>query len=271
MREEVLTEERSMERPSMKPERHVVLLDGDRCLWRTERFMEIIYERLEYHGIPREQMADLKAKTEAEGGSFDTLTALRAHYEDEIVNRVIDEVSEEALSRHDLPYDDERCLLTPGARELMESIPQADRIIVTRGGEEMQLLKLQTITRIDTSRDLYEITDRDDKGRMVFESYVPDEDRFVLRWVRNANGDIVATHVTLVEDKAKAFRGFQYLGDKVKGFLLRVPGEPTLPSQGLLEGEKLPPNVEVVESLYAVRDAVSALGGTALGSDFARN
>lgn len=271
MTTEVLTEEQSMERSFMQPERHIVLLDGDRCLWRTERFMEIIYDRLEHHGIPREQMANLKAKTEAEGGSFDTLTALRAHYEDEIVDQVIDEVREEALSRYDLPYDDEHCLLTPGARELMESIPRADRIIVTRGGEEMQLLKLQTITRIDTSRDLYEITDRDDKGRMVFESYVPDEDRFVLRWVRNANGDIVATHVTLVEDKAKAFRGFEYLEGRVTGYLFRDPGEKTLPSQELPEGEELPPNVEIVESLYAVRDAIPTLGGTALGRGLIRN
>lgn len=265
MTEQQVGEEQSMERQSRQAERRVVFIDGDRCFWRTERFMEIIYEKLELHGISRERMAELKKETEAGGGSFDTFDTLRSLYDGALIDRIGTEVEEEAVSRQNLPYDDERCLLMPGARELFMSISPENRILLTRGGEEMQLLKLRGIAGIDTQRDLYEITDRDDKGRMLVESFVTEEGKFVFRWVRNAPGAIEADCVTLVEDKGKAFAGLELLGGRASGYWYQDPAEPQLPSQVLPADMILPPNVEVISSLYSVRDAIAALGGIALG------
>lgn len=221
--------------------------------------MEILYEKLKLHNIYRAEIADLKAKTEAEGGSFDTLTALRGIYDGAVIDQIAKEVEDEAAMRRNLPYENERCLLMPGARELATSIPSENRIVLTRGGEEMQLMKLRGIAGIDTEKDLYEITDREDKGTMLLESFVPDEGKFIFRWVRNAPGDITATHVTLVDDKAKAFLGLELLGDRASGYWYRDPNEPLLPSQELPQGVALPDTVEVVNSLYAARDAIASL------------
>lgn len=260
-----------MERQTRQPERRVVFIDGDRCFWRTERFMDIIYDVLERHGISRAQMAEMKQKTEAEGGSFDTFETLRGMYDGALVDQMGREVESEALSRKDLPYEDERCLLMPGARELMSSIPPHNRVMLTRGGEEMQLLKLRGIAGIDTDTEMFEITDRSDKGRMLVEAFVPEKNKFVFRWIRNAGGDIEATHATLVEDKGKAFAGLELLGDRANGFWYHYPDEPQLPSQQLPAGMTLPPNVEVISSLYSARDAIVTLGGTALEKSFARS
>lgn len=239
--------------------RRLIFLDGDRCCWRTERFMEVIYERLELHGISRTKMAHLKEMTEAKGGSFDTFNALRSIYDAAIIDRIAREVEDEAAMRQNLPYDNERCLLMPGARELMALIPSENRTILTRGGEEMQLIKLRGIAGIDTEKDLYEITDREDKARMLVESFVPGEEKFIFRWIRNAPGDVVATHATLVDDKAKAFLGLESLGDRANGYWYREFGEVLLPSQELPQGAVLSGNVEIIDSLYAVRDAIASL------------
>jgi len=259
-----LQKERSMERQPKQPERHLVFIDGDRCFWNSERFMDIIYEKLELRGISRGEMADIKKETEATGGSFDTFEALRAMYDGALIDQLAEEVEEEAASRAQLPYEDPRCLLMPGARELVASIAPGNRIFLTRGGEEMQLMKLRGIAGVDVNNDLFEITNRDDKGRMLVESYHPDRELFVFRWVRNAPGDLEATHATLVEDKGKAFAGLEQLGDRVSGYWYQDPNEPQLLSQRLPEGMVLPDTVEVVDSLFAVRDSIRLLGTTAL-------
>lgn len=253
-----------MEQQPSQPERRIFFFDGDRCTWNTERFMEIIYEKLELHNITRGSLAKIKQETEASGGSFDTFEALRARYDEALVDQVAREVEDEAIARQQLPYDDEKCLFMPGARELLASVAPENRILLTRGGEEMQLIKLRGIVGIDTKKDLFEITDRDDKGMMIVESYDAERDIFVFRWVRNAQGDIEATHATIVEDKGKAFAGMESLGGRASGYWYQAPNEPQLPSQRLSEGMQLPSNVEIVQSLYAVRDAIRGLGTTAL-------
>lgn len=256
--------EQSMERQSKQPERHLVFIDGDRCFWNTERFMDIISDSLESHGISRAQMVGIKRETEQSGGSFDTFNALRSMYDAALVDEVAAEVEQESVSRQQLPYEDPRCLLMPGARELIASIAPENRIFLTRGGEEMQLIKLRGIAGVDVETDLFEITDRDDKGRMLVESYDPDKERFIFKWVRNAPGDLEATHATLVEDKGKAFAGLEKLGNRVSGYWYQDPSEPQLLSQQLPNGMVLPETVEVVDSLFAVRDSIRLLGTAAL-------
>lgn len=237
---------------------NLVFLDGDRCYWRTDRFMEIIYETLERHGISRQHMAHLKTETERAGKAFDTIDALRKAYDSALVTEIVREVEMEAVSRQHLPYDDEKCLLMSGIRELVAVIPPQERVVLTRGGEELQLLKLRSIAGIDTERDQYEITDREDKGALLAESFQADEELFVFSWIRNSVGDIKASHVTLVEDKAAAFAGFERLGERAGGYWYRNPTEPQIPSQALPEGMTLPSNVIVIDSLYTVRDALAS-------------
>ncbi len=236
--------------------RRLVFLDGDRTLWRTERFMDIVYEQLESRGIGREQIIKMKEQAELSGGSFDAFSALRSSYGETLVDQVVQAVEAEAALRRDVPYDDERCLLTPGARELITAIPAENRVVLTRGGEEMQLAKLRGITGIDAQHDLFEITDREDKGELLAESFDASQGIFVLPWVRNAPSDFTATHVVLVEDKGKALAGLERLGEQATGYWYRDPDEPLLPSQQLPVGVMLPSNVTVVGSLYAARDAI---------------
>lgn len=257
-------EEGTVERNLQQSERTIFFFDGDRCTWNTERFMDIIYEKLELRGISRALLATMKEETEATGGSFDTFDTLRSRYEKELVDGVADEVEQEAAARRDLPYDDPRCLFMPGAREMLASVAPENRVLLTRGGEEMQLIKLRGIVGIDTDKDLFEITDRDDKGAMLVESYDSERGVFVFRWIRNAPGDIEATHVTLVEDKGKAFAGIEHLGDKANGYWYQNPDEAQLPSQLLPENTVLPPNVEIVQNLFTIQDATSSLGAAAL-------
>jgi hypothetical protein len=99
---------------------------------------------------------------------------------------------------------------------------------------------------------------------MLVDSFVPEKERFVFRWIRNAAGDIEVTQATLVEDKGKAFKGLELLGGRANGYWLQDPDEPQLPSQKLPAGFKLPDNVEIIDNLYAARDALVLLGGTAL-------
>lgn len=253
-----------MEQQASQPERRIFFFDGDRCTWNAERFMGIVYDRLAARGITRDLMATLKQETEAKGESFDTFDALRAHYDEALVDQVVQEVEQEAASRRDLPYDDERCLWMPGAREMLASVAPENRVLLTRGGEEMQLAKLRGIVGIDPAKDLYKITDRQDKGNMIAEAYDPLKEKFVFGWITNAPGDIEATHATLVEDRGKAFDGLGALGDKANGYWYQDPNQLQLPGQMLPEGMTLPQNVEVVQSLYAVRDAIRVLGTTAL-------
>lgn len=261
--EPVTVKEQSMEQVG-QTERRIYFFDGDRCTWNAERFMDIVYDRLAARGITRDLLATLKQEAEANSISFDTFDALRTHYEKTMVDQVVQEVEQEAASRRELPYDDERCLWMPGARELLASVAPENRVLLTRGGEEMQLAKLRGIVGIDTEKDLYKITDRQDKGNMIAEAFDPTTGKFVFDWIMNAPGAIEATHATLVEDRGKAFAGLETLGDKANGYWYQDPSEPQLPGQKLPEGMTLPPNVEIVPSLYAVRDAIRSLGTTAL-------
>lgn len=246
------------------PEKRLVFIDGDRCFWHTERFTDIVYEKLEVHGISRGRIMNLKDEIEATGGALDTFAILREVYDGAIIDQVAEQVEAEASSRQDLPYEDERCLLMPGARELLQSIPPENRVFLTKGGEETQLIKLRGIAGVNTSKDRYVITDREDKAMMLVDSFIPNKERFVFRWVRNAKGDIEATHVVLVEDKGRAFLGLEVLGDAAKGYWYQHPSMPLLLSQELPQDVGLPSNVEKIDSLYAARDGITVLGRTAL-------
>lgn len=204
-------------------------LDMDRTLVDIDAVMRRLTRvAIDVANIDAGLLAATQEKAQAEGGSFDVLGWLGAV----VSSRKVEKIYQLFGSNEE---GDE--LLYPDVRPFLEAIDRSGSpcIIPTYGANDWQTAKLQASGLI--ARE-YLITSTKYKGELIADWHQP-----AGYTVRAASGKIlVAQTVTLVDDKADAFRG---LPEDCSGYHVRRTGGPLLASQ---QGE-VPSNVQTITSL----------------------
>ena len=228
--------------------------------------------------MSREYLKRIRKAVEDSSGTFDTFTELRALFDSEFIDQVKQAVFDEASSRRDLSYDDEKCLFYPGAREIIDKKPPEGtiRTFVTRGGEETQRLKLD-ISEVDLEEEYYAIVPLNGvktKAEMTVESFDEASGKFLFKWLTKGkpgiNGgaklvNIWADRVIVIDDKAPELVALGRLDQSIAIGYWHRTGDGKK-SQALAEGQTLPGNVYEIQSLYEIGQFLPRIGRVALGA-----
>jgi hypothetical protein len=206
------------------------VIDLDRCLLDTRKAQYLLESVADMPG----PMRVARERTEAEGGSFNTLGYLREFTDPTRFNEITRQFLERAKDKN---------LFEPGAVALLDAIEKRGLtyMIMTYGGLEWQTMKLDAVGLGDQP---YKIIDVKGKGRVLAECYDVDRGVYVMTHIENLSEGIEAQSVVLIDDKV---RSFEDLPEKEKGIHV-LPESPEHEVSNQTEGV-LPGNVRTVRGL----------------------
>lgn len=190
-------------------------------------------------------MRRAREETETSGGSFDT-----AHHVFDELRRTGDTTSWDYLTDIFVHAARQQDMLEPGAREVLEMLDQngASFGIMTYGGELWQRVKLEASGLKEVA---YLITSSKAKGLMIA-GWQQKNGQFALPLELTGKKMIIASHITLIDDKAASFEGLPLGADGIH--ILPPLGQEQLLSQ---QGAR-PASVQAVHGLLAALSLIMA-------------